>query len=76
MPEIIVHRVNSIADLRRTPHSYGVEFDVRSRGSRLVLAHNAFKKGEALNPFLDYYARSGRKGLLIFNPKENNENGK
>lgn len=70
MFQIVAHRVNTLAELRQLPPSYGAEFDVRSRGSRLILHHEAFHEGEWLDPFLEFYASSGRQSLLIFNPKE------
>ncbi|MFI5349620.1 MAG: hypothetical protein ACHQ2Z_08760 [Elusimicrobiota bacterium] len=68
--EIISHRVNSLAALERLPPDRGAEFDVRSRGSRLILNHEPFSEGDSLEDFLACRAKSGRKGTLVFNPKE------
>lgn len=67
-PLIIRHRVNSRTELDRTDPGLGVEFDVRSRGGRLILAHDPGVDGEDLEPFLE--AAAGQRRLLVFNPKE------
>ena len=41
--EIIVHRINYIKDLINLPTDYGVEVDLRSQGSKLILNHEPFK---------------------------------
>ena len=64
--EIIAHRRNTLAQLRETPTAYGVEVDLRSRGSRLVLHHDPFVKGEDFEAWLAEY----RHGTLILNVKE------
>jgi hypothetical protein len=43
---IIQHRVNTIAQLSATSPQYGIEADLRSEGSNLVLHHDPFVKGE------------------------------
>jgi len=68
--EIVRHRVNCIEELRAVDPRFGLEFDVRSRSRRLTLAHDAFSRGEPLEPFLRAVARSGPNRLLVFNPKE------
>lgn len=65
-PEIIFHRRNTIALLEQTPREFGVEMDVRSRGSRLVIHHDAFAPGEDFEAWLGAY----RHGTLILNVKE------
>ena len=37
--EIIVHRINEIEKLSKLRNSYGVEIDIRSNGSKLILNH-------------------------------------
>ncbi len=61
----ICHRVNTLDELRRVPHQYGVEIDLRDRGERLILQHDPFADGEDLEPYLDDY----RHGTLILNVK-------
>ena len=68
--EIIRHRVNTIAELDAVDPAHGVEIDIRSNGRRLVLAHDPFVDGESLDDYLGRYAALGRRGLVIFNPKE------
>ena len=60
--EIIVHRINKIEDLANLPPKYGVEIDIRSQGSKLVLNHEPYKSG---CNFTDYIERVFRKIRLI-----------
>lgn len=64
--EIIIHRVNSLKKLKQVPKKYGVEIDVRSFGSKLILNHEPKLKGQFLNDYLDNY----NNGTIIFNLKE------
>ena len=64
--EVIIHRVNSLNKLKLIPKRYGVEIDVRSFGSKLILNHEPKTKGLLLNDYLDNY----QNGTLIFNIKE------
>jgi len=64
--EIIAHRRNTLAQLRETPPEYGVEIDLRSQGSRLILHHDPFVEGEDFEAWLSEY----RHGTLILNVKE------
>jgi hypothetical protein len=64
--ELIAHRRNTISELRDTPIKYGVEVDIRSQGSRLVIHHDAFVNGESFEDWIDAY----RHGTLILNVKE------
>ena len=64
--ELIAHRRNTIPELRDTPTKYGVEVDIRSQGSRLVIHHDAFVNGESFEDWIDTY----RHGTLILNVKE------
>ena len=36
--EIILHRRNSIQSLKKTPITYGVEVDIRSKGEELIFS--------------------------------------
>ena len=38
--EIIIHRVNKIKKLKKIPTTYGVEIDIRSFKSKLILSHD------------------------------------
>ena len=42
----ILHRVNTIALLEKTPSNFGVEVDIRSYGGNLIIHHDPFKQGE------------------------------
>lgn len=62
----IVHRVNSIRELKNIPISYGVEVDVRGYGDRLVLNHDPLVGGENFEKYLEKYHHA----FVIFNIKE------
>jgi hypothetical protein len=64
--QIVAHRINTIAHLRRLPLNFGVELDLRAMGSDLILNHDPFKVGERFVDFLGEY----RHGLMIINIKE------
>ena len=53
--EIIVHRVNKIKDLIKTPQKYGVEIDLRDFGKDLVQENDLFKKGQSFEKYLKKY---------------------
>lgn len=65
-PKIIVHRVNTIAQLRQMPAYLGVEIDLRSKGSEIILQHDPFCDGERLEAWLGYYNHD----TIILNVKE------
>ena len=64
--EIIVHRINTLKELKKIPHKYGVEIDIRTNDSKIILNHKPFEKGDK---FVDYIANY-RHGTLILNVKE------
>jgi hypothetical protein len=64
--EIIIHRVNTINELRAIPNEYGTEIDIRAIGSNLILNHEAFQTGERFEDYLDEYTHA----TLILNIKE------
>lgn len=63
---LIVHRVNSIEILNSIDTALGCEIDIRTDGSKLILNHDPFKKGDNLVDYLDEY----RHGTLVLNIKE------
>ena len=63
--EIIVHRVNTVAELQDTPVEYGVEVDLRDSGKRLILNHDPFDDGVDFEQYLEHY----QHGILILNIK-------
>lgn len=62
----ILHRVNTIALLKKTPKNLGVEIDIRSYGENLIIHHDPFKKGELFEDWIKLY----NHGTLILNVKE------
>lgn len=64
--KLISHRRNTIAELNATPHHYGVEVDIRSRGNQMIIHHDAFADGEIVDEWIAAY----RHGTLILNVKE------
>ena len=64
--EIIIHRINYIKDLINLPTDYGVEVDLRSQGSKLILNHEPFKGGDAFIDYIENY----KHGTMVLNIKE------
>ena len=64
--EIIIHRVNTISELKKISPQFGAEIDIRAWGSELVLNHEPFQDGEKLIDYLDEYSH----GILVLNIKE------
>ena len=63
---IISHRRNTIEELDATPAKYGIELDLRSYGSQLVVNHEPFADGPLFSDWLRHY----KHGTLILNVKE------
>ena len=63
---IIKHRCNTIEELKDVPPIYGVEIDIRTRSSEIILHHDPFKDGVSLQRWLKYYKHK----FLILNIKE------
>ena len=64
--EIIIHRVNLLKKLKKLPTLFGAEIDIRSKGSKLILNHEANNKGDKFEDYLSEY----KHGTLILNIKE------
>lgn len=64
--QIIAHRINSIANLQETSVEFGVEVDIRSHGSNLIIHHDPFESGE----LFDDWMKEFRHKTLILNVKE------
>jgi hypothetical protein len=62
----VLHRVNSLDELKKTDKIFGVEVDIHAYGGRLVVTHNAFSNGIDFHDWLS--ACNAR--LVIFNIKE------
>jgi hypothetical protein len=66
MMDIVIHRVNTIEKLKSIPHHFGVEVDLRSHGSEIIMHHDPFKGGENFSEYLEQY----HHGLIVLNIKE------
>lgn len=64
--DIVVHRVNTIQELKTVDPKYGVEIDIRANGNKLILNHEPFKGGEYFEDYLEHY----RNEILVLNIKE------
>ena len=64
--EFIIHRVNKIKDLKSLPKKFGIEVDIRTMGSKLILNHEPFNKGDILENYLENYEHK----TLVLNLKE------
>lgn len=64
--EIIIHRINKIKKLKKIPKRFGIEIDIRSYGSNLILNHDPYEKGDKLIDFLENYQNK----TLVLNIKE------
>lgn len=63
---IIAHRRNTIPELQDTDPKYGIEVDIRSRGTDLIIHHDPFEDGALFDQWLDHF----QHGTLILNIKE------
>ncbi len=63
---IVRHRRNLRRELEETPTDLGIEVDIRSQGSELVIHHDPFVVGERFEDWIEAYAHR----LLILNVKE------
>ena len=63
---IIKHRVNTINEIVSTPYSYGVEIDLRTFGSEIIIHHDPFHEGVKFSEWLKYYNHK----FLVLNVKE------
>lgn len=62
----IQHRINTIKGLNETPTDYGVEIDLRTSGSDLILSHDPFSYGEKFIDWIKEYKHQ----MIILNVKE------
>lgn len=70
--QIIIHRVNTIEELKTISNKYGVEIDIRGYGNKLLLSHEPVDNPEKYNDLEEYLKEfSSRKmSFIIFNTKE------
>jgi len=67
MNRIIIHRCNTIDQLRSIPKKYGVEIDIRSYKDQLVLHHDPFvKDAETFHDWINHFEHES----IILNVKE------
>ena len=60
------HRINTTTELKKIPHKYGIEIDLRDNlNGDIYLAHDPFTNGELFNDFLKSYNHS----FIILNIK-------
>ena len=64
--ELIIHRINKINDLKNIPKKFGTEIDIRTKGSKLILNHEPYEKGDKLEDYLEKYNNK----TLVLNLKE------
>lgn len=64
--QIIAHRRNSIAELKSTDCSLGIEVDVRLNNSQIICQHDPLEAGESFSEWISFY----KHGTLIINVKE------
>ena len=62
----VIHRCNSIAELKKVDTKYGVELDIRTYNGNLILNHEPYENGENFDKWIRFYNHN----LLILNVKE------
>lgn len=62
----VIHRINSLEELKKIDPAYGVEVDIHAYGDKLIVHHDAFQDGPDLS---DWLSLCGDR-LVIFNIKE------
>ena len=62
----ISHRCNTIEELEKTNHKYGVEVDIRSYKEQLIIHHDPYVLGEIFEDWIKAYDHE----MLILNVKE------
>jgi hypothetical protein len=67
--QIIIHRVNKIAELLTIPKKYGVEIDVRGYGDKMLLNHDPIDDPKKYDE-LEEYLKNFHHAFVIFNMKE------
>ena len=62
----VIHRVNTLKELKKIPKKFGVEADVRVFNNNLILNHEPFHDGDMLEDYLAAYNHE----LLVLEVKE------
>ena len=66
--KIIIHRINTIKELKNIPKKYGVEVDIRGYGDKMFLSHEPIKNTEDYDQLEDYLKHYNHS-FIIFNTK-------
>ncbi len=66
---VVWHRVNKIEELKQVPENHGVEIDVRSYGSKLLLHHDPISDPSNCDDLEEYLKHVGKR-FIVFNTKE------
>ena len=67
--QIIIHRVNTIEQLKTVLPEYGVEIDVRGYGDKILLNHEPIDNPDNYDE-LDDYLQNFNHSFIVFNIKE------
>lgn len=67
--KIILHQINRIEQLIKTPKEYGVEIDIRGYGNKILLSHDPIENPEKYDE-LEEYLKNFNHAFIIFNIKE------
>lgn len=62
----VIHRVNTIKELKSIDNNYWVEVDLRSYGKDIILNHEPFESWDSFEEYLKYYNHK----IIILNIKE------
>jgi len=54
----LIHRINTVEELKSISPENGVEVDIRTRDDKLILNHDPFKDGDLLDDFLAEFKHS------------------
>jgi len=65
----IIHRINTIEELKKIPREYGVEVDIRGYGKDLLLSHEPINKAEKYDT-LSKYLNNFNHAFIVLNLKE------
>jgi len=69
---IIIHRVNTIEDLKKVDKSHGVELDLRGYGNKLLMTHDPIEDSKLYEytEFEDFLKHWQHEGVMVLNVKE------
>ena len=61
----VIHRTNTITELKKIPTGYGVEVDIRNASNKLILHHEPYEKGDSFEEFCSEF----KHAFMIINIK-------